>query len=201
MTVRSFPRRAYIDGGEEDQLLQKSYRKKGPQWCAKKLGRTEPSVRHRADHLGLTKPIWSPREVQVLKLEWGLVSEKVLRMKLKGRSWTAISTKAKRMKLEDPQQGCWTIEQAVIRSGLGRATLMRAFAHYGVIPRLAVRKYHVNRKGADVGHYRRRVVETDDVLTAVKAWLNREVPPRLRVGGRYVKAAEAAPAATLLADS
>ena len=162
-----------IFSGEENAFLTKHYRKRGASWCAAQLDRTQPSVWHRADRLGLVRHGWSQDEISALERLWGETSERRLLLALPGRTWQAIATEAKRLKLGHPEQGKITVHAAAELCGVHRRIIFKACKAASVPITMAVRSVGPQRKLPDTSRYRWRMVEKDLCIAAVLAWLNR----------------------------
>ncbi len=151
---------------EELAVLDKHYRLKGATWCAEKVGRTPSATAQAARARGLTQH-WTAAELVTLRAEWGTISERRMREKLHGRTWSSITRKAMEIGLRAPNQGLLSIKQAEERTGLDRRKLRAILVAAGVPVRRRIRSGAWNTKGA----YRQHVVAEEDLTAAVSAWL------------------------------
>jgi len=175
------PRRAW--SAEDVALLVKHYRRRGPAWCAKKLGRPVSAVHNAAQRYEVAGHEWSQQEVRTLRAEWGELGVKRLRMKLPGRTWAAIADKAQRLKLPSPNQGLISINEATRETGINDVRLLRILAERGV---QVYRRRRANPRKTK-GMVQQKVVDRDEVIAAVSAWLTERARrlTQLEAAARY----------------
>ena len=151
---------------EEVAFLRKNYRRRGAKWCAKRIGRTWRGVAAACARHGITEK-WSRAELVTLRAEWGTTNERTLRQKFPGRTWNAVSMKAQRIGLPNPNQGVMTIKELVAHTGVDRDRLLSILRGAGVELRYRIRlKVRRVQRGP-----RQRVADTEAVVEAVEAWL------------------------------
>ena len=119
-------------------------------------------------------PRWTQDEIIILVANWSTNSERVIKQKLPRHPYGGICHKADRLGLGPPSQGLISIHKAWQLAGLHRRDLLKALEWAGVEPRYVVRAHAPNRKLADKPHYRWQVVDEEEAMDAVRAWLNRE---------------------------
>lgn len=109
---------------------------------------------------------WSPREDNILRLEWGELSPRVLREKLPGRTWAAIKLRAARLRLGSPARGRISVAEAARKAGFARQTMLQILANYGV---------RIERHPGGIRAQRRvcprYLVDPDEALEAVERHL------------------------------
>jgi hypothetical protein len=133
-------------------------------------GRTRGGVYAKRRELGISVGgAWSEREVLTLKREWGQVSQRILRNKLKPRTWDAIKSKAREIGLPVSTQGLISVNEACRVSGLCRPTLTAILEELGVNIRNNPTPTHLQAI-----RYVHKYVELDHVLDAAKVWMRRE---------------------------
>jgi hypothetical protein len=155
---------------DEEALLRKNFRRRGPAWCAAKLGRSKGAVIGHANARGLTLHLWTQREVTILRAEWGTVGVRVLRRKLGGRTWKSIEFKARRLGLDGPSQGLVSIAEASEITGVNVKRLRRILDEEAVPVRRRVSTFH----GKVQGLYHQSVVDPTDASDAVARWIKRQ---------------------------
>lgn len=164
------PRCATRWSAEDVAFLREHYRRRGCAWVAAKLGRSRCSVFRRAQRDGVRRQAWTAREAATLMREWGEVAPRELRRKLPGRSWAAIVSRARVLRLPSASRGVVSILEATRLTGLSRPTLLRVLAEAGV--RVMRRRASTARRGETQAAYRWWVVDPDEACDAVRAWLD-----------------------------
>lgn len=154
---------------EEERILRAHYpQKNGVQSCGRLLPhRSLNSLRLRASKLALrahrsTKP-WTPRELHILRLEWGEVAPRTLREKLRPHTWTAIVWRAKHMGLGSPARGLVSIRRAAEVCGYCSRSMRKILVEQGVTIH-----QHPGGLRAQKRRERRELVELDEARAAVE---------------------------------
>ena len=182
----------------EVAFLRKNYHR-GLSWLAKRMGRSRGALAWKARASGITRK-WTRAELVTLRAEWGELSERGLRRKLRGRTWAAIAIRAHRMGLANPNQGKVDMRTASRITGIDHRALPAVLAAAGVR-----RTYRIRTNG-DCGSvkYRCWMVDADEARAAATAHFARlarllsrpEAARRMGVGIPTVRAAMQMLAAT-----
>lgn len=148
----------------ERAVIATHYKRRGPQWIARRINRSATAVTKAAADLGLCRKKWTDAEDATLVREWGEVCPRVLMGKLPGRSWAAIRQRAaKVLGLETGvPQGSVSIEEAARRLGYESGSfVLRLAARTGVTIRKHPRPRDTGPRVAG-----RRIVEWDSIRDA-----------------------------------
>lgn len=114
---------------------------------------------------------WTSEEVLTLRREWGEVSQRTLRQKLRGRSWIAIQWKAYSLGIKRCPQGHVSLTALARRFGVERPMLRTILTERGV--RL-FRAYGTRRAKEGQRKFWNELADETEALEAFDHWMSLE---------------------------